>query len=226
MLQAPLKNSILSRLSADDFQLLAPHLEPIDLPVLKFLERRGKVINTIYFPESGFISLVADGGRPVEVGVEVGLIGREGMTGLPVVLGHDRNANDVYVQASGHGHGLRASELLRAIEKSGKLHQALLRYVHSFLEQTTLTAVANARLSIEERLARWLLMADDRIDGQELRLTHELLAMMLAVRRPGVTEALQKLERASAVAAKRGCIVILDRAVLEQMAAGVYVSVE
>jgi CRP-like cAMP-binding protein len=199
MLQAPLKNSILSRLSADDFQLLAPHLEPIDLPVFKFLERRGKVINTIYFPESGFVS---------------------------VVLGHDRNANDVYVQASGHGHGLRANELRKAIEESGALHQALLRYVHSFLEQTTLTAVANARLSIEERLARWLLMADDRIEGPELRLTHELLAMMLAVRRPGVTEALQKLERASAIAAKRGCIVILDRAALEQMVAGVYVSLD
>jgi CRP-like cAMP-binding protein len=222
MLQAPLKNSILSRLSADDFQLLAPHLEPIDLPVFKFLERRGKVINTIYFPESGFVSVVADGKRPVEVG----LIGREGMTGLPVVLGHDRNANDVYVQASGHGHGLRANELRKAIEESGALHQALLRYVHSFLEQTTLTAVANARLSIEERLARWLLMADDRIDGPELRLTHELLAMMLAVRRPGVTEALQKLERASTIAAKRGCIVILDRAALEQMAVGVYVSLD
>jgi CRP-like cAMP-binding protein len=222
MLQAPLKNSILSRLSAGDFQLLAPHLEPIDLPVLKFLERRGKVINTIYFPESGFVSVVADGKRPVEVG----LIGREGMTGLPVVLGHDRNGNDVFVQASGHGHGLRASELRKAIEKSGKLHKALLRYVHSFLQQSTLTAVANARLSIEERLARWLLMADDRIDGRDLRLTHELLAMMLAVRRPGVTEALQKLERASAVAAKRGCIVILDRGALEQMAAGTYVSVD
>ena len=94
------RNFILSRLSSADFRLLEPHLEPIDLPMRKVLERRGKPIRAIYFPESGFASVVANGdSRPIEVG----LIGREGMTGLPVVLGNDRNDNEVFIQAPGKG---------------------------------------------------------------------------------------------------------------------------
>ena len=124
---------------------------------------------------------MANGGkRPIEVGI----IGREGMTGLPVVLGNDRNSNEIFMQAAGHGQCMRAPSLREAIEKSATLHRSLLRYVHAFLEQATRTAVANGRCKIEERLARWLLMADDRIDGAELPLTHEFLAMMLGVAGP------------------------------------------
>ena len=216
--KATQSNLILSRLSGADLRLLQPHLEPVDLPLRKVLERRGKPIKAIYFPDSGFASVVANGdSRPIEVG----LIGREGMTGLAVVLGSDRNFNEVYMQAPGQGHCIRANELRKAIDKSVTLHRSLLLFAHAFLEQATRTAVANGS-KIEERLARWLLMADDRLDGPELPLTHEFLAMMLGVRRPGVTIAVQELEREGVIARKRGRIVITDRKALKKLSNGTY----
>ncbi len=215
------KNLILSRLAKSDYALLEPHLEPVDLPVRKVLERRGKPIKAIYFPESGFASVVANGHtkRPIEVG----LIGREGVTGLPVILGNDRNSNEVFMQVGGVGQCMRADDLRKAIEKSLTLHRSLLRYAHAFLEQTTGTAVANGRCKIEERLARWLLMAADRLDNGELPLTHEFLAMMLGVRRPGVTQAIQDLEHQGVISCRRGSIVVLDREHLENLSNGTYV---
>jgi CRP-like cAMP-binding protein len=219
MAQPPQQNLILSRLSVADLALLKPHLEPADLPLRKVLERRGKPINAVYFPESGFASVVANGAsKPIEVG----LIGREGMTGLAVILGNDRNINEVFMQAAGQGQCVRADALRKAINKSVTLHRSLLRYVNNFLEQATRTAVANGRSKIEERLARWLLMADDRLDGSDLPLTHEFLSMMLGVRRSGVTVAIQELERDGVIARKRGHIVILDREALEKMSNGTY----
>jgi CRP-like cAMP-binding protein len=213
-------NLILSRLTDDDFALLDPHLEPVDLPLRKSLERPQRKVSGIYFPESGFASVVANGSdkRPIEVG----LIGREGMTGLAVVLGKDRPDNETYMQVAGHGRRMKADELRAAIDHSTSLHRSLLRYAHAFLNQTTRTALANGRSKIEERLARWLLMADDRIDGEELPLTHEFLAMMLGVRRPGVTIAVQDLEHEGLIARRRGTIVILDRKALEKRANGTY----
>ena len=110
------------------------------------------------------------------------MIGRDGMTGVSVVLGNgDRVPHEVYIQVAGRGVHLPADRVREAIAKSVTLHQVLLRYVHDFLTQTTQTAMANGRGKIEERLARWLLMAQDRVDGNELRLTHEFLAVMLGV---------------------------------------------
>jgi CRP-like cAMP-binding protein len=146
------KNLLLSSVSDSDFALLEPYLEPVDLPVRKVLERRGRPIKAIYFLESGFALVVADSDkRPIEVG----LIGREGMTGLPVILGNDRNSHEVYMQAAGQGRCVRAGDLRKAIEKSPSLHLSLLRFAHMFLEQTMRTVVANGRSIIEERLARW-----------------------------------------------------------------------
>lgn len=217
--QAALRNSVLSKLSTSHFRLLEPHLEETELGLRKMLEARGRTIKAVYFPESGFASVVADGGkRPIEVG----LIGREGMTGIAVLLGKDRNANEVFMQAAGHGHCVRVGAFRNAIATSSTLHRSLLHYAYSFLEQTTRTAVANGRSKLEERLARWLLMADDRLDGPELPLTHEFLAMMLAVRRPGVTVAVQELERTGVIARRRGSIVIVDRAALEKLSNGTY----
>jgi CRP-like cAMP-binding protein len=126
------------------------------------------------------------------------------------------------MQAAGHGSCMRVADLRKAIEKSASLHLSMLRYAHSFLDQTMRTAVANGRSKIEERLARWLLMADDRLDGTDLPLTHDFLAMMLGVRRPGVTMAMQELEREGVVARKRGHVVIIDRAALETLSNGTY----
>jgi CRP-like cAMP-binding protein len=217
-------NRILSRLSRQDFALLEPHLEPVDLPVRKPLEARGKRIEQVYFIESGFASVVANGtSKP---SIEVGIIGREGMTGLAIVLGSDRAQHATYIQAAGKGLRISAARLREADERSNTLHRAILRFAHSFLAQTTTTALANGRSKIEERLARWLLMADDRIDSKELPLTHEFLGLMLGTHRPGVTIALQALEKAGLITTRRSHITIVDRKRLEKSANGAYVTPE
>jgi CRP-like cAMP-binding protein len=217
-------NRILSRLSPADLGLLEPHLELVDLPVHRPLEGRNRRIDHVYFIEAGFASVVANGsGKP---GIEVGIIGREGMTGLAIVMGYQRASHDTYVQAAGTGQRIRAGKLREADAGSNTLHRAMLRYAHAFLVQTTTTALANGRSKIEERLARWLLMADDRIAGDRLPLTHEFLSLMLGVRRSGVTTALQALERKRLISRKRGNILILDRKGLEKKSNGTYLTPE
>jgi CRP-like cAMP-binding protein len=214
-------NRILSRLSRQDFALLEPHLEPVDLPVRKPLEARRKRIDQVYFIESGFASMVANGtSKP---SIEVGIIGREGMTGLAIVLGSDRAQHATYIQVAGKGQRISVAKLREADERSITLHRAMLRYAHAFLLQTTTTALANGRSKIEERLARWLLMADDRIDGDDLPLTHEFLGLMLGTHRPGVTIALQALEKAGLITTRRSRITIVDRKTLEKSSNGTYV---
>jgi CRP-like cAMP-binding protein len=213
-------NRILSRLSRDDFELLAPDLQAIDLPVRKPLEARKRRIDNVYFIESGFASVVANGSN--KPSIEVGIIGREGMTGLAVVLGGERAQHETYIQVAGTGLRISAAKLREATESSVALHRAMLRYANVFLMQTTTTALANGRSKIEERLARWLLMADDRIDGNALPLTHEFLGLMLGTYRPGVTKAIQALEEEGLIAARRGAISILDRKTLEKRSNGTY----
>jgi CRP-like cAMP-binding protein len=145
------------------------------------------------------------------------------MTGSSVVLvSNDRAAHDTYMQMAGNGQRMRVANLREAIMQSVDLHHVLLRYVRSFLLQTASTALANGRSKIEERLARWLLMAQDRIDGDQLPMTHEFLSVMLGVRRPGVTIALQALERENLIAHRRGIITILDREALKARSNGAY----
>jgi hypothetical protein len=158
--------------------------------------------------------------------IEIGMIGREGMTGLSVVLDGDadnRAVHETYMQIGGSGQRMPADGLRGAIDTSVSLHRALLRYAHAFMKQTAQTALANGRSKIEERLARWLPMVQDRVDGGELRLTHEFLATMLGVKRPGVTVALQSLGRTGLIAHRRGVITILDREALEKSSNGTYV---
>jgi|SRR5436190_15269557 len=217
-------NRILSRLSRPDFALLEPHLEAVDLPVRKPLEARRKRIEHVYFPESGFASVVANGtSKP---SIEVGIIGREGMTGLAIVLGSDRAQHATYIQVAGKGLRISADRLREADERSITLHRGMLRFAHAFLAQATTTALANGRSKIEERLARWLLMADDRIDGEVLPLTHEFLGLMLGTHRPGVTIAIQALEKQGLITARRARIAILDRKGLEKCSNGTYVRSE
>ena len=151
------------------------------------------------------------------------MIGREGMTGPSVVLGNgDRAPYETYMQIAGNGQHMPAARLREAIAGSPTLHQALLRFVHAYLMQTTQTALSNGRCKIEERLARWLLMAHDRVDGNEFALTHEILSVMLGVRRSGITTALQELERKALITYRRGLIVITDREGLEESSNGAY----
>ena len=220
--QNTIRNRILSRLSAADFALISPHLEAVDLPVPRQLERGNKAIVDVYFPDSGFASVVANGHGMR--GLEVGLIGREGMTGTSIILGADRSPNETFMQLSGDGWRIAAGDLRRATQKSTTLFGALLLYAHAFLTQVTQTALANGRCKLDERLARWLLMAHDRADSDDINLTHEFLATMLGVQRPGVTIALSQLEKVGVIRAYRGHIRILDRKGMEGISNGAYVA--
>jgi len=216
----PFVNKILSALADDDLRLLTPHLKPVDLPLRKHLETARRLIEEIYFPDSGFVSVVADSAPDQHV--EVGIIGWEGMTGLAVVLGTDQSPNETFVQNAGAGQRISADNLRRAMRKSSTLQSLLLLYAHTFLIQTTQTAKANARSSIEERLARWLLMAHDRLETDDLNITHEFLSVMLGVRRSGVTVALNILETTGLISIHRGVITIVDRKGLKATANGAY----
>lgn len=150
------------------------------------------------------------------------MIGREGMTGLAVVLGTDRTPNETYVQNAGAGQRISIGSLRDAVGKSSTLQPLLLLYAHTFLIQVTQTAKANARCSLDERLARWLLMAHDRLDTDDLNITHEFLSVMLGVRRSGVTVALNLLENSALISINRGIVTIVDRKGLKEAANGAY----
>ncbi|MEA2882886.1 MAG: hypothetical protein QOH32_2142 [Bradyrhizobium sp.] len=212
-------NEVLAGLGATDFSLLEPHLTVVELRVPKQLEHPNKRIDYVYFIDSGFASVVANGStRPMEIG----MIGREGMTGLAVLMGRDRSPNETYMQLSGGGRRITVAHLLDAIRQSATLHQSFLRYGHAFHVQTTQTTVTNARCTIEQRLARWLLMAHDRIDGDQMFLTHEFLSLMLGVRRASITDTLRSLVEDDLIAVKRGTIAIIDRVRLQKSAKGAY----
>ena len=215
-------NRVLARLSRADLALLRPHLEPVDLPLSTVLEIASQRIDTAYFIDHGFASVVADG--PGKRDIEIGIIGRECMTGLALVLGQDRARHTTYIQVAGAGQRMSAAKLRQAMAHSASLHRALLQCVHAFLNQTTETALANGRSKNEERLARWLLMAHDRIDGSEVPLTHKLLAIMLGVQRPAVTVAVQALEREGLIKAGRRAITVLNRRGLIRFSKGAYVA--
>ena len=213
-------NRLLASLSTDDFDLLEPHLETVPLELRKSLERPNRRIEAVYFPEAGFASVVAIQSNGKQV--EVGLIGREGMTGLPIVLGNHRSPHATYIQASGTGKCIPATELRKATQTSVSLRDSLLKFVQAFGVQTTHTAICNVQSRLDVRLARWLLMAHDRIEEDTLPLTHEFLSIMLGVRRPGVTEALQALRKRGSISYGRGQIAVQDRKGLERTAGEAY----
>jgi len=215
-----LRNRILCRLSSADRALLEPHLERVELPLRTPLEVRNKRIEHAYFLEDGIASVVANGTN--DTSIEVGLIGSEVMTGLAVVMGADRAAHATYMQVAGMGYRVPAEALRHAIEQSAELQRIFLRFAHTFFVQATYTALANGRNKVEERLARWLLMAHDRIEGDELPLTHEFLAIMLGVRRAGVTTAIKILAERGLVQPRRRMIRITDRAGLKKVSNGAY----
>ena len=183
------------------------------------LEVANKPITYSYFFEYGLASIVAANGHKR---LEVGLIGCEGMSGLPIVLGNDRSPNETFMQVPGNGMRLAADKLREAISQSRSLERALLGFAHAFMNQTASTALSNGTATLEERLARWLLMANDRLRGDEVPLTHEFLSLMLGVRRAGVTVALNYLEQRALIRLARKQIVITDRKGLEAAANGNY----
>ena len=211
-------NRILSRLSAEEHALVGPRLEPVALPAGKLLESSNRPIEHIYFIERGFASVVADRGG----GLSIGIIGREGMTGLAVIMGTDRSPNETYMQIAGDGQRIAATNMRELIAKSDSLHHTLLRYGHAFTTQIAQTVLANGRGKIQERLARWLLMAHDRIEGDQVPLTHKSISIAIGVHRPGVTLALKLLENEGLVRTMRGGITIVDRSRLRKISNRTY----
>ncbi len=177
-------------------------------------------IEHVYFIEEGLASVVAI--SPDNERLEVGHIGREGMTGEPVILSVNQTPLQTFIQVAGSGLRMRAQDLPAAMEASPSLKALLLRWVQALMIQTAQSTLANGRYTIQERLARWLLMCHDRLDGDDLPLTHEFLSLMLGVRRSGVTEALHVLEGVQIVKTGRGRIHLLDRERLEDIAGGCY----
>ena len=213
-------NRFLGALRPESFALLAPELETIEMRAKVVLWEPDAPIRSIYFPHSCVMSIIV----PLrgDVSVEAGTVGREGFLGVPVLLGSDSTSTQAIVQVSGTSSRVPASVFRRAINEDSDLRNFSLRYAQALLEQTSQSVACNGRHDLAERCARWLLMTQDRVDGDEFHLTHEFLATMLGVRRATVTVAAAILQRAGLIQYSRGRVRILDRAGLEDAACECY----
>lgn len=214
-------NQVLASLAPDDAVRVTEHLRPVYLPLRQSLEAANRPIITIYFPLRGIISVVASSANRRHE-AEVGLIGNEGMTGLAIILGAEASPFKAFVQIEGNGLCLHARDLNLLLDESLSLRCTPLRYAHVFAVQMADTALANARGNITQRLARWLLMAHDRAAGDELRLTHEILSVVLGVRRAGVTTVLHDLALRGLISITRKSIVVKNRPGLVAISHGLY----
>jgi CRP-like cAMP-binding protein len=217
--QSDLRNQLLARLAPEDFAPLQPLLEPVELELRRVLIEPNLPIEHVYFHEHGYTSITTNGHGSK---IEVGLIGREGMVGVPIALGVRTTPLQFFIQLAGDGLRMTSHDLEEVIDERPSLHRVLLRYAQVMSVQTSGTAFANAEHTVETRLARWLLMCHDRVDGDDIPITHEFMAMMLGVRRAGVTTAMHILEGNGLIEAKRGVIKILDREKLEELADNAY----
>ena len=214
------RNQLLSGLPHQDLAELLPQLESVSLEVEQTVVEPFKRLSHVYFVEAGLLSVVASSGDREQA--EVAMIGREGMAGFCLALGCDMLPFRVFVQRAGSAYRMPAQAFVHACEDSPLLNKAALLYSQVFTTQVAETSRANARHTVETRLARWLLMAHDRTDGDDLQLTHEFLSLMLGVRRPGITVSLHVLEGEHMIRARRGNIRILDRSKLQEAARGSY----
>lgn len=213
------QNLLLGSLSRSDKMLLTPHLLPHPLVLHQVVVKADRAIKHVLFPKSGICSVVA---RSHRISAEVGLVGREGVIGVPAILGVEESPEECIVQASGEALRLPVETLQELAERSSSLRTVLLQYAQVLMAQTQQTALANASSNIEARLSRWILMTHDRNDSDEVALTHEQLSRMLAYRRPSVTKALHMLEGVKAIKARRGSVRILDRMKLLAFAGDTY----
>ena len=212
------KNRVLAALPSTELSRLSPYLKPIDLPQHTSL-LDGKATEA-YFLEGGIASVVVT----LEEGdtVEVGVIGHDGVVGIPSLLGVENGTSHTFMQIQGSGYSIKPHILREQFERPGELRQYLQKYIQAFMAQTAQTAACNRVHDIEERLARWLLTCRDRMPSDELRLTQTFLGQMLGAPRTTVTLAVGILERAELIDHSRGVITIRDRPGLEKMACECY----
>jgi CRP-like cAMP-binding protein len=214
------RNRLLAGLSPGDLALVQPHLTQVDLDRGQILEAPDKRITHCYFIERGLVSVVAIGARQRRL--EVCIVGYEGMTGWTAVLHGDRSPNPTLVQVEGQGLRIAVDDLQNAMETSRSLQKVLLEYVREVMIQTADSALCIGTAKIEERVARWLLMAADRLDDDGIPLTHDALSALLGVRRASVTMALQDLQQKNRLLLCLSKIIIRDRKGLEASANGAY----
>jgi CRP-like cAMP-binding protein len=211
--QSAVRNRLLAALPPDAYAELANHLEPVELEFKRVLHELGQTIQTVLFPEGGMVSMLVllEDGRAQEVGI----VGREGLVGLPVLLGGERAGTEAMVQMEASAWRVPAAELRAAFDRSASLRSVLLRYVQAFHTQVAQSAACNAQHTIDVRLARWLLMLHDRAEQDEFPVTHEFLSLMLGARRPSISVAAGVLQKAGAIRYTHGRMIVLDRAALE-----------
>jgi CRP-like cAMP-binding protein len=214
--QAWLRNALLTALAPADFSSIRDHLEPVVLTRRMTLIHPDRDIDYIYFIERGLGSIVA--GFPEGERIEVAIVGREGFVGVPVALGVPRTPHECFVQAAGNAHRIRSSCLEAAMREAPGMRDLLLRFVHVQTVQMACTALAHGSFNLDVRLARWLLMCQDRLGGDEVPLVHDFIAIMLGVRRAGVTTTLHVLEGGGMIRSTRGLITITDRPKLREAA--------
>ena len=209
----PSQNHLLAALPTAEFEALAGHLELVPMRLGQMLYEPGGQLQHAYFPTTSIISLhyVMESGASAETAG----VGNEGMVGVSLFMGGDTTPSSAVVQTAGHAYRLERRLLKQEFERGGLLQQLLLRYTQALLTQMAQTAVCNRHHSLEQQLCRWLLLTLDRLPGNELVMTQELVASMLGVRREGITVAAGDLQRAGYISYRRGHIAVLDRAGLE-----------
>ncbi len=211
---------MLASLPPEVLSRLLPRMRPVALMTRDSLMMPDAPVEAVYFVDSGWVSLVTsleDGAQ-----AEVGLIGREGMVGLPLVTGVDTAFVEAFVQADGSAQRMQARAFRAALEEEPALRALLLRYLEAMTSQVSQTAACNGRHDLEQRLARWLLMAHDRAGTDEFQITQEFLALMLCVYRPSVSVVASTLQRAGMIRYGRGHMTVLDREALEAAACDCY----
>ena len=220
----PKQNHLLAALPDAEYQRLAPHLELVPMPLGEALYESGGRMQHVYFPTTSIVSLlyVMEDGASAEIAV----VGNEGILGISLFMGGETTPSRAVVQSAGHGYRLRANLLKQEFNRAGPVMHLLLRYTQALITQMAQTAVCNRHHSVEEQLCRWLLLSHDRLSGDELAMTQELIANMLGVRREGVTEAAGKLQQKGLIRYSRGRIDVLDRPGLERAVCECYAVVK
>ncbi|PYB70540.1 Crp/Fnr family transcriptional regulator [Pseudomonas sp. LB-090624] len=220
----PLQNHLLAALSAETFSRLEPHLERVSLPLGKALYESGDTLHHVHFPADAIVSLlyVMENGASAEISV----VGNEGLVGIAVFMGGESTPSRAIVQSAGHAYRLPVQRLKDEFNRHGEMMMLMLRYTQALITQMAQTAVCNRHHSIDQQLCRWLLLSLDRLPGDRLCMTQELIANMLGVRREGVTDAAGKLQRLGVIEYNRGQIKVLDRARLELLSCECYAVVK
>jgi CRP-like cAMP-binding protein len=215
-----IENRLLSWLPEDQLKRLLPHMQVVRLPQSKILYESGATVNNLYFPNSGMISLLSMNGDGTTI--EVGMVGNEGVVGIPIVLRINTTPYGAMAQLPSEVIKIKGEVVIAEFDRSGQLNELLLRYTHVLLTQISQSVVCNRFHTIEKRLCRWLLVARDRVKSDTLHLTQEIIAHMLGASRTGVTSAAGTLQKAGFIRYSRGRIVILNRKAMEDFSCECY----